>query len=366
MKPAIKYINKDQAKFFSTLRKRVDGYFKENNLSKFGSKRLAFKAIGILSLYFVPYFLIVFDFLPVWTMLLLAAFMGVGMAGVGMSVMHDGNHGSFSSKGWVNRLVGSSIILVGGHKLNWKIQHNVLHHTYTNVYDHDEDIDANGLIRMSSQEELKPLHRFQHIYAFFLYGLMTIFWYTFKDVKQLSSYYKRGLYHGKKMNLKSEIFKLTIGKAIYTVYMLVIPMLVMNSIPWWGVIVGFLLMHFVCGLVLAVIFQLAHVVEETEQPLPNTEGTIENTWAVHQLMTTANFARKNKILSWYIGGLNYQVEHHIFPNISHVHYPEISKIVQKTAKEFGVPYNEFDTFSEALKSHLRLLKSLGQPSMQMS
>ncbi|NBG66850.1 fatty acid desaturase family protein [Acidiluteibacter ferrifornacis] len=366
MKPVIKYINKDQAKFFSTLRKRVDGYFKENQLSKFGSSRLIWKSMGVFALYFVPYALLLMDFLPLWAMIALSAFMGIGMAGIGMAIMHDGNHGTFSSKGWLNRLMGSSIILVGGHKSNWKIQHNVLHHTYTNVFEVDEDIDANGLIRMSPHAEYKKMHRFQHIYAFLLYGLMTMFWYTFKDIKQLSDFHKRGLHHGKQMDIKSEIFKLTLGKVIYTAYMLVIPMLVIDSVPWWGVLVGFAIMHFVCGLTLAIIFQLAHLVEHTEQPLPDDSGTIENTWAVHQLMTTANFARKNKILSWYIGGLNYQVEHHIFPNISHIHYPEISKIVQETAKEFGVPYHEYDSFWDAFKSHMRLLKELGSPQPKMA
>ncbi len=361
MIPAIKYINKDQAKFFSTLRKRVDGYFKENNLSKFGSNRLIWKAIGLLTLYLIPYFLIIADFLPAWSMLLLAAFMGIGMAGIGMGVMHDGNHGTVSSKSWINRLFGSSIVLVGGHKTNWKIQHNVLHHTHTNVFEADEDIDANGLIRMSPHDEYKAMHKYQHIYAPFLYGMMTLFWFTFKDIKQLAGYYKRGLHHGKKMNLKSEIIKLSIGKLVYAAYTLVLPIILINSVPWWGILIGFVTMHFVCGLMLAVIFQLAHLVEHTEHPIPNESGTIENNWAVHQLMTTANFARKNKVLGWYVGGLNFQVEHHIFPNISHIHYPQISKIVQDTAKEFGVPYHEYKTFWGAFASHWRLLKTFGRP-----
>jgi linoleoyl-CoA desaturase len=117
-------------------------------------------------------------------------------------------------------------------------------------------------------------------------------------------------------------------------------------------------MHLVAGFILSMIFQPAHVVKETTFPMPNLENEIENSWAVHELLTTANFARKNAVLNWYAGGLNFQVEHHLFPTICHIHYEALAPIVKETAEEFGLPYNEFETFSEAIKSHYDMLKRL--------
>jgi linoleoyl-CoA desaturase len=118
-------------------------------------------------------------------------------------------------------------------------------------------------------------------------------------------------------------------------------------------------MHYTAGIILSLVFQLAHTVEETTHPMPNAEGIIENDWAIHQLNTTVNFSRKNKVLSWYVGGLNFQVEHHLFPKVCHVHYPEIAPIVKQTAEEFGIPYLEQEHFSNALKSHFAALKRFG-------
>jgi linoleoyl-CoA desaturase len=137
------------------------------------------------------------------------------------------------------------------------------------------------------------------------------------------------------------------------------------GITWWKVLVGFFVMHYTAGLILSIVFQLAHVVKETTNPVPNENGEIENTWAIHQLFTTTNFAPKNWIINWYTGGLNHQIEHHIFPNISHVHYGKISKIVKETAKECNLPYYEYKTFRSAVIAHFKHLKELGmKPSLQ--
>lgn len=120
------------------------------------------------------------------------------------------------------------------------------------------------------------------------------------------------------------------------------------------------MMHWVAGFTLAVIFQMAHVIEETEHhPFPHGTGTIDNQWAIHQLETTANFGTGNRFLNWYAGGLNFQVEHHLFPNICHIHYKAISKIVKETAQEYGVAYNEKPSLAAAVASHYRLLRKLG-------
>lgn len=80
---------------------------------------------------------------------------------------------------------------------------------------------------------------------------------------------------------------------------------------------------------------------------------------MHQVMTTADFATDSKVLTWLLGGLNFQTIHHLFPRISHIHYPEIQPIIKKVCDAHQVRYNEFPTFSAALNSHIRFLKFLG-------
>lgn len=347
----------DSLKFFRTLNTRVNNYFKENNLKKSGNWALHFKTIIMFLLFLGPYFLILTLNIPGWVQLLLTVIIGIGMAGVGMNVMHDGNHGAYSEKAWVNKLMGSSIYILAGNVYNWQVQHNVLHHTYTNIHGHDEDLDAGKIIRFTKEAEWKSFHRFQHYYSIFLYGLLTFNWALVADFKQMKRYLKRKLSYGEFKSPTIQWTVLFITKAIYFTIWLVVPMLL--GIAWWKVLLGFFVMHYTAGLILSVVFQLAHVVEETHTPTPNEEGEMENTWAIHQLYTTANFAPKNKIINWYTGGLNHQIEHHIFPNISHIHYGKIAKIVKETAQEFNLPYYEFKTTREAIASHFRHLKELG-------
>jgi linoleoyl-CoA desaturase len=147
---------------------------------------------------------------------------------------------------------------------------------------------------------------------------------------------------------------------------IVLPIFI-GGISWWKVLLGFAVMHYVAGLILSIVFQLAHIVEETDNPMPNELGEMENTWAIHQLYTTANFAPKNRFVNWFTGGLNYQIEHHIFPNISHVHYKKISEIVKQTAQEHNLPYHEFRTMRGAIAAHFKHLKELGmKPEPVMS
>jgi len=348
----------DKAKFFRTLNKRVNTYFKENKIERTGNWKLYTKAIIMFGIFLVPLILILTVSMPHWVLLLLTVVIGIGMAGVGMNVMHDSNHESFSSKKWVNKIMGSSIYILAGNVYNCKVQHNVLHHTFTNIQGHDEDIDAGRIIRFSRHAKWLPIHKFQKYYSIFLYGLLTINWAITTDFKQMHSYLKRKLSYGEFPNPATEWTVLIITKIIYYLLWLVLPLLVLD-IAWWKVLIGFFVMHYTAGMILSVIFQLAHVVPATEMPVPDTEGNLEHTWAIHQLYTTANFAPTNKFISWYTGGLNHQVEHHIFPHISHIHYGKIAQIVKETAQEFNLPYNEYTTFSKAIKEHFNQLKALG-------
>lgn len=362
---AIRFSRTESVHFFRTLNKRVNDYFKENGIKKTGNWKLYLKSALMFSLFFAPYFLILTMGLPNWANLLLTMLMGVGMAGVGMNVMHDGNHGTFSSKKWVNKLMGGSIYILAGNVYNWQVQHNVLHHTYTNIQDHDEDLEAGRILRFSPHAKWHRFHRFQHYYSIFLYGLLTFNWAITTDFAQMYRYTKRKLSYGKFPNPVINWSVLVITKLIYATVWIVVPMLVLD-IAWWKVLLGFFVMHYVAGVILSVVFQLAHVVDHAEMPLPQEDGTMEDSWAIHQLRTTVNFGTRNRIVNWFTGGLNHQVEHHIFPNISHIHYTKIAKIVKQTAREFNLPYNEYKTTRKAIISHFRHLKELGKkPALQV-
>ena len=355
----IRFSRKDSAQFFRTLNKRVNNYFKEKGIKKTGNWRLYLKSAVMFAIYLTPYFLILTLNLPNWANLLLTMVMGVGMAGVGMNVMHDGNHGSYSTKKWVNKLMGGSIYILAGNVYNWQVQHNVLHHTYTNIHNHDEDLEAGRILRFSEHAKWHRFHKFQHYYSVFLYGLLTFNWAITTDFQQMYRYMKRKLSYGKFPKPILNWSVLVVTKSIYILIWIVIPMLLLD-IAWWKILLGFFIMHYVAGVILSVVFQLAHVVDEAETPLPQEDGSMKNSWAIHQLATTVNFGTRNRIVNWFTGGLNHQVEHHIFPNISHIHYTKISKIVKQTAKEFNLPYNEYKTTRKAIISHFRHLKELGK------
>lgn len=359
LKGQVKFVNRDKNLFFVTLKKRVDLYFAEHALSKFGNTAMVVKTIILLLAYIVP-FVCILVFSPSFGIsLLLWLLMGLAVAGLGMSVMHDANHGAYSSNKVVNYLMAHILNLLGGSTVNWKYQHNILHHTYPNIIHMDEDIDDKLILRFTPHTEVKPVHRFQWIYFILFYGLTSLYWVLAKDFVQFVKFKQNGVNSSSKKENRIMLTRIIAVKAVYLFVFLVLPSLCF-AIPFGEVIAGFLVMNFVSGLVLTVVFQLAHSLEGTEHPIPNEQGVIENDWAVHQMKTTMNFSRKNKWLSWYVGGLNFQVEHHLFPRISHVHYPRLSTIVKETAAEFNVPYLEHTTFFQAFKSHIIYLKKLGK------
>lgn len=359
----LKFANRQQ-EFFLTLNQRVNAYFKTNQLERTGNSEMLFKTIFMFSLYFVPYFLLISGITTnPWMLLGLCVVMGLGIAGIGLSVMHDANHGAYSSKPWVNNLLGLSLNLVGGHALNWKVQHNVLHHTYTNVHEVDEDISPRGVLRMAPDSKWMPMHKYQHYYAWFFYGLLTLVWVLVKDFGRLIKYQREGLLKKQRTTAAKEWSFMLLTKAIYFGYLIAVPVMLL-PITVGQALLGFFVMHYIAGFILAIIFQPAHVVEGTEYPMPDAQGNLENNWAIHQLHTTTNFGHKEKLFSWYVGGLNYQVEHHLFPTICHVHYRNIAKIVEQTAAEFGLPYKSKDTFFQAIAAHARQLKMLGEKPVQ--
>lgn len=346
--------------FAQALKQRVNDYFETNKISRYATPGMVFKSIFMLALYFVPYALIMSNtFSSPWAVFAMWVLIGFGTAGIGLSIMHDANHGAYSRHGWINDMMGYTLNLVGGSAIIWRIQHNVLHHSYTNIDGMDEDIHPGKLMRFSPHQPLAKHHRYQFIFAWFLYGLMTLLWITAKEFRQIARYQKMGLIEPQGRTYRGVMIELFVFKALYYVYMLILPLMVSN-VAWWQTLIFFLVAHFISGLTLGMVFQPAHVMSECEYPMPDEKGNIDNNFAVHQLQTTSNFAPTNRILGWYVGGLNYQVEHHLLSNVCHVHYRKLSPIVKATAEEYGLPYHSQPTFTKALWEHGKMLWKLGR------
>ncbi len=356
---SVKFSRPSGTDFYQILKTRVNEYFESKNLSRYANTSMVVKTISLVLIYLVPYSLIVTQIATnTWLILGLWIMMGFGMAGVGFNVMHDANHGSYSRHAWINWALGRFLNLLGGNALNWKIQHNMLHHSYTNIEGMDEDIAPGVILRFSPHQPWYKHHRFQHIYGWFLYAFLTVLWMSDKEFKQAVNWKKSGFIEAQGRTFRGMVLELALTKAGYFALFLVIPLL-FSATPWWVTLIFFFIMHLIAGFIASVVFQLAHIIPDTDFPLPDEKGNMETTWAVHQLATTCDFAPKNRILSWYIGGLNFQVEHHLFPNICHVHYPAIASIVRSTALEFGSPYHVLPTFRSALYQHAKLLKQFG-------
>ncbi len=350
--------DKNEKQFVIDLRKRVNDYFKVNHLSPKANTAMILKTIILISSYIIPFMIILFVPMNAWIALGLTILMGLGIAGVGMGVMHDACHGAYSKKHWVNHMLAGTLYLLGSNVLNWKIQHNVLHHTYTNISGLDEDIDNKGPIRLSESNPVKWYHKYQFMYAFAFYGLMTIIMLT-NDFMRLYKYHKAGLVKSQNKKMAVEFTKMLFRKIIYLSLIFGLPLWLTNY-STWQILLGFFIMHWTASIILSFVFQMAHVVEGAEQPI--LKDHIPTEWSVHQLHTTSDFARNNKFITWYVGGLNFQIEHHLFPNICHIHYKKLALIVEQTAREYGICYNLKPSFSSALLSHIYRLKELGRVS----
>ena len=361
----VRFAPRGDNSFMETLTKKVKAYFAAHHISPYANAGMWVKTITMLLLYLVPYLLMVtgagagnhWIFMSLWFV------MSWGMSGLGTAVMHDANHGTYSPNKKVNRFIGHILELIGGYTANWKIQHNVLHHTYTNITGLDEDIDSIILLRLSPRQKRYWFHRYQYLYAWFFYMVMTLFWMTVKDYLQVIRYKQHDLLIRQNVSLKQAVLRITGYKLVYYAYILFLPILFSGQ-PWYWVLAGFLLMHFSAGLFLSCVFQPSHVMEVSSFSAPvTTDGSrqMEDSWAVHELANTTDFAPHSRLLSWFIGGLNYQIEHHLFTGVCHVHYKRIAPIVQATASDFGLPYHVQPTFLRALLAHARMLKILGEP-----
>lgn len=352
--------NNTNSIFYNTLKAEVNNYFRQKHLKPTGNWKLYLKT-GILipSAIIIYILLLAFDW-PVGVTILASGLLGFVLASIGFNIMHDANHGSYSSKKWVNETLGLTLNMLGGNAFIWKQKHNVIHHTYTNIDGMDDDISFTKLLRSCDTQNWMPIHRVQHWYLLFIYSLTSFAWTFGTDFKKYFSK-KVNTTPLRKMDTKDHII-FWASKLFNISFYVLIPLFFKG---WVFLLVFFISMHLVLGLTLAIVFQLAHVVEHVEFEIATDDPkVIESEWAVHQVKTTANFATKNKIISWIVGGLNFQVEHHLFPRISHVHYPALSQIVQKTCDKFNLPYHNFPTMWAAILSHFRIIKKMGRkPAM---
>jgi len=362
--PTVNFNKEDRPEFVKELRKRVNNHFKENNISKYANLNMKLKTTFMISLYFIPLAVLLSGTITTfWPMMAMWVLMSFGMSGIGLSIMHDANHGSYSKNKKVNAALGYLVNFLGAYHVNWKIQHNVLHHSFTNIHEFDDDI-SKPIMRFSPDQEHKPIYKYQSLYAPFFYGLMTLYWVLSKDFEQIKRYNDMNLLHGQGLTKNQALRHVAFNKIWYIALTVVLPLVILPLV-WWQIMIGFVVMHFLCGLTLAFIFQPAHVLEETSFYKVDETGSVENNWAIHQLYTTSNYANKSDAFTWYVGGLNFQIEHHLFPHICHIHYKSISKIVKQTALDYGVPYHEQPTFYHALKSHFTLLHRLGTGSYDL-
>jgi linoleoyl-CoA desaturase len=353
--PKITFNNRNHL-FFQSVKRSVDAYFESNRLKKTGNWKLYLKAIVLVPVSIATYILILSNNYSWPVGILLSVFLGLTLVCIAFNVMHDACHGSYSGKKWVNEFMGLSMNVLGSNAFIWKIKHNIIHHTYTNIDGVDDDISNGPLLRLCNTQKWRPIHRYQFIYMFVLYSVSTLAWMWINDFYK---YFAKKIHNTviKKIDA-GQHFIFWISKALYVFFYAVVPI---NFIGWQAWLTGFLILHMTMGLVLSIVFQLAHVVEKTSfDSVAEDNKVIASEWAIHEVKTTADFAPRNKVISWLVGGLNFQIEHHLFPQISHVHYPALSKIIRDQCELFGLPYNYYPTMRQAIYSHVHLMKQLGR------
>lgn len=342
--------------FHSELKRRISEYFEEVGQSTYGNYKLFIKAVILMISFVLVYTHLVFFTPNVFFSIIECIVLGGVASAIGFNVMHDGAHGSFSSNKLVNRFAAFSLNILGGNSFMWNVKHNIIHHAFTNVDGVDDDIDIQPWMRMSQTQKKYKLHKYQHIYFWLLYSLFYLFWIFVLDYQK---YFKSriGNMELKKMSLSDHL--VFWGFKLFHAFLFIgLPIYMLGFTSW---VIGFFIFTSFAGLVLSLVFQLAHTVEHTAFPVPDeVTGRMENEWAVHQIKTTANFATQNKIICWLVGGLNFQIEHHLFPKISHVHYPKISKIIREACNEYGIEYIEYPKMRYAVASHVAFLKQMGR------
>ncbi|MDB9445197.1 fatty acid desaturase family protein [Anabaena sp. CS-542/02] len=341
--------------FRKELNRRVDAYFQSQNISTRDNPAMYIKTAVLFSWVISAWVFTLFGPPQIWIKLISCIFLGLGIAGVAFNVGHDANHGAYSRKKIVNNILGITYDIIGLSSYLWKFRHNFLHHKYTNLLGHDVEIHGGGLVRMTVYVEHKWYHSFQHIFIWLIYTIIPFYW-SIHDIGFITVNRKYHTYDIPKLK-PIDLLIFVSGKFIWLGLFLGIPITI-GYTPIQALI-GFCITYMTYGLVSITIFMLAHVMEAADFIESSGDLKIEDEWAIFQTRTTVDFAPNNQFLTWYLGGLNYQVVHHLFPNICHIHYPQISKILADVCQDFGVKYNVCPNFSAALASNYRWLKLMG-------
>ena len=324
--------------------------------SRRDAPRMYLKAAVMLTWFVASWVVLVFVASGWLQGFLAATSLGLSIAGIGMSVQHDANHAAFSRHDWVNRVFGAGLDIMGVSSHFWRRKHNAFHHTYTNVQGVDYDLDFGPLARLSPEQEHRWYHRFQHLYLWCFYGFLLPKWVFFDDWMILRTRFIGKHAVGKLT--RGQVFEFLAWKLFFFGWAIVIPALFH---PLWQVAIFHLVAAFALGGTLGTVFQLAHCTNEVEFPAPDANGLMKEEWTLHQLQTCVDFAPKNPLITWFVGGLNFQVEHHLFPKVCHLHYPALAQVVAAVAKKHGVKHRSQATFFAALGSHFGHLRALGRP-----
>jgi linoleoyl-CoA desaturase len=349
-----------QCGFRRTVVQRVEAFLKENGLRTRDLPEMYVKSAICLGWWAISYGLMLYSGLAEWSFavtIIMALSFGLATGSIGFNIMHDANHNGYSDRPWVNRLLGLTVELVGLSNFIWRQQHNIWHHTYTNIAGLDEGLEMDGWVRNSPRDIWKPIHRFQHWYAPIVYALAGVGLLLGRNFQVYFTGKSGDTFRYPPMTRNDKIV-FWIGRVINLMVYLVLPALVFGV---GGALLIFAFTSIVTGFVMATILQMAHVMADVDFPEPSGDPLkIENEWAIHEVQTTSNFAPNNRILNWYVGGLNYQIEHHLFPHMCHLVYPKIAPIVRATCEEFGLTYQSYPTFRAALKNHWQSLREFGK------
>jgi linoleoyl-CoA desaturase len=337
------------------LQRRVDELFAATGRRKRDCWQMYLKTALILAVFGVSWWLLVFVAQTLWQGLALAVVLGLSTALIGFDVQHDGGHGAYSNHRWINRIAAGTLGLVGGSSYIWRWRHSVLHHMYVNITGYDNDVSVAPLGRFCPHEPRLWFHRWQHLYMWAFYGMEAMKLQLIDDFRYLIT--GRIGEHRIGRPLRWELVNFIVGKAAFASLAFVVPMLLHGV---WVVLFYYLVAAWVLGSVMVLVFVIPHLVADADFPLPTEGGRIDRPWAVHQANVTVDFARHNRVLTWLLGGLNYHKEHHLFPLICHVNYPAISKVVEETCRQFGVPYKEARSFPAGIAAHYRWLRKMAR------
>ncbi|ACU63100.1 fatty acid desaturase family protein [Chitinophaga pinensis] len=350
----LKFIKDEGSEFYKELNERIEQYFAEQGMHRTGNNKMIFKIILYFSLDLLFYVLMITSTTPVgfYTFYML---MGLAVLMTAFNVSHDAAHGvAVRSKRWNKLLFSVSFNLQGNNAYVWGKNHNESHHLYTNVEGSDIDVLNNPLFRMTESQELKWYHRYQFIYAPFLYLLYSLNWFFFRETLMLLNYSSRTI----KVEIpRNEVVKLIIYKLLYIGYMVVLPA-VLLPFGLKTVLLAFLLNHFMVSVIFVGVLGVSHLSDFVSHPVPDRNNKLDMSWPKLQMSTSVDYNANSVFFNWTLGGFNAHALHHLLPNICHVHYLDILPVFRELAEKHGLTYMEMP-YHKALASHFRFLKAMG-------